>query len=473
VSEFSGNFLWGGSTSANQCEGAYLEGGKLPSTADTLLTGRERFVHYAEDIDEGKFYPSHTAIDFYHHYPEDLALFAEMGFKALRVSIAWSRIYPRGNEESANEEGLRFYDNLFDEMLKYHIQPVVTITHYETPLFLAQTYGGWKNRNMISFYGKYCHTIFNRYKNKVKIWLNFNEINTITMLPDLGGGFHIDRNKPNRNQVLYQAAHHMFLASAIANRLCHEIIPDAKIGMMLAGQCTYSETCEPNDVYAQIKHMRKNYFFSDVMMRGKYPTYTKSIFKELGVELTVAEGDAELLAAYPCDFLSLSYYMSNVVNQDPSKCYTVGNLSYGFKNPYLETSEWGWQIDPVGLKNYLIYLYDRYEKPLFIVENGLGANDELVSDGNGSFTVHDIYRIEYLKSHIEQMEEAVKDGVDLMGFLPWGCIDLVSCSTGEMKKRYGFIYVDVNENGQGSFERYKKDSFKWYKKVISSNGSVL
>ncbi|WP_221928439.1 glycoside hydrolase family 1 protein [Enterococcus casseliflavus] len=470
---FPKDFLWGGATSAHQIEGAYLEDGKLPCTADTLLQGfRDRFGKGYQKIDPEKYYPSHQASDFYHHYKEDIRLLHEMGLKCFRMSIAWTRIFPKGDEDEPNEKGLLFYDNVFDELLKYGIEPIVTITHYETPLHLAREYGGWRNRKLIDFYENYCQTIFTRYKNKVKYWMNFNEINTNLLLPDFGAGFHVERNDQQRNQQIYQASHHMFVASAKANYLCHKIIPNSQIGMMLAGMQSYPATCQPNDVWETIKHKNDSLFFSDVMMRGEYPFYTENLFKKLGVELRIAPGDLELMSKNPCDYLAFSYYMSNVITADEEKLTIVGNLSRGTVNPFLETSDWGWQLDPIGLKNYMVELYERYHKPLFIVENGLGAKDELVKN-DGIWTVIDDYRIDYLERHIIQMKEAMEYGVELMGYTPWGCIDLISASGGQISKRYGFIYVDLDDDGIGSFNRYKKKSFEWYKQVIKTNGENL
>ncbi|OTO77386.1 MULTISPECIES: glycoside hydrolase family 1 protein [unclassified Enterococcus] len=475
---FPKKFLWGGATSAYQVEGGYLEGGKLPSTADTLVSApnhlegmRERFGGYGI-IDSDKFYPSHQASDFYHHFKEDIKLFGEMGFKSYRMSIAWSRIFPKGDEKEPNEEGLKFYEDVFDECLKYGIEPIVTITHYETPLHLSKEYGGWQNRKLIKFYENYCQTIFDRYKNKVKYWMNFNEINVISIIPDFGGGFHVERNDFDRNQKIYQASHHMFVASAKANQLCHEIIPGSQIGMMLAGMESYPATCRPEDVWETIEHKNTTFFYSDVMMRGEYPFYTKSLFEKLDVNLEIAEGDLELMEANPCDYLGFSYYMSNVVSANPENQGIVGNMSKGMANPFLEASEWGWQLDPIGLKNYMVELYERYHKPLFLVENGLGAKEELTTV-DGELTVIDDYRIDYLKQHIIQMREAIEYGVEMIGYTPWGCIDLISASTGQMSKRYGFIYVDCDDEGNGNLNRYKKKSFDWYKELIRSNGNSI
>ncbi len=469
---FPDNFLWGGALAAHQCEGAYLEDGKLPSTADTLGVGHvARFTRGYREIDPQLYYPSHKGNDFYHHWKEDIDLFAEMGFRCLRTSIAWSRIFPEGDEDEPNEAGLRFYDEMFDYLLEKGIKPVITITHYETPWHLAKEYGGWQNRKLIGFYRKYCETIFTRYKDKVKLWLNFNEINTITLLPDFGAGFHLDRNDPDRYQKIYQASHHMFVASAIANKLCHSIIPDAKIGMMLAGMQAYPLTCRPEDVHACLEYKRESLFYADVMMRGHYPAYTDSLFEKKGVVLDIEEGDLELMQAYPCDFLAFSYYMSSAITADKEKLKAAGNMSIGVPNPNLETSEWGWQIDAIGLKNYLLELSDRYEKPLFIVENGLGAKDELVSE-DGIMTVNDEYRIDYIAKHVKAMQEAIEEGVDLMGYTVWGCVDLVSASTGQMSKRYGLIYVDADDEGNGTYRRFRKKSSYWYAELIKNKGEI-
>lgn len=465
---FKNEFLWGGALSAHQCEGAYNEDGKLPSTADTLLLKEKRFTHYGLDIDNDLFYPTHNATKFYKYYKEDIAMLAEMGFKALRVSIAWTRIFPHGNEEQPNEKGLLFYDNLFDEMNSKGIQPIVTITHYETPLYLAQEYGGWQNRKLIDFYVYYAKTIFTRYQNKVKYWMNFNEINVMTVCPELAGGFHLEQDDPKRLEKLYQAAHHQFVASALVNKWCHKICPDAKIGMMLGGMLSYPYTCKPDDVWANEQNMRKSLFYADVAMKGKYPFYINRYFEDNDIQLNIEKDDLEIISKYPADYLAFSYYMTSVVSSNLKEGDLVGNMSFGLLNPHLDTSEWGWQIDSKGLRIFMNLLYDRYEKPLFIVENGLGAND-ILEKGK----VHDGYRIEYMKQHIKAIKEAIKDGVDLIGYLPWGCIDLISCSGGEMSKRYGFIYVDVDDEGKGTFNRYKKDSFYWYKKVIASNGEDL
>lgn len=469
---FPEGFLWGGAVAANQCEGAWNVDGKGISTADVATAGSlHKAREYTDGVIESKYYPSHEAINFYYHYKEDIALFAEMGFKAFRTSIAWTRIFPTGDESKPNEAGLKFYDDLFDECLKYGIEPVVTISHYEMPYGLVEKYGSWKNRKLIDFYLNYCKAIFERYKDKVKYWMTFNEINVITLHPFIPAGLRIAKDE-NKEQVCYQAAHHQLVASAKAVKLGHSINPDFKIGCMLLYPLTYPETCSPKDVQAAKEMMDRHYFFSDVHVRGEYPSYQKNYFKRNNIEIVMEAEDEQALKEGIVDYIGFSYYMSLVANgkaEDKSN-ETLGNMLGGNPNPYLEASEWGWQIDPEGLRISLNNLYDRYQVPLFVVENGLGAVDKVEEDG----TINDDYRIDYLRKHIKEMEKAINiDGVDVIGYTPWGCIDLISAGTGEMKKRYGFIYVDKDNEGQGTLKRSRKKSFHWYKDVIASNGEVL
>ena len=471
---FPDNFLWGGATAANQCEGAYNVGGRGLANVDVQPHGKDRYAVSAGkrvmlELEDGYYYPGLEAIDFYHHYKEDIALFAEMGFKVFRLSIGWTRIYPLGDEEEPNEEGLMFYENVFKELKKYNIEPLVTITHFDCPIHLTKKYGSWKNRKMIDFYEKLVRTLFTRYKGLVKYWLTFNEINMLLHLPFTGAGVLIEEGE-NKDQVLYTAAHHELVASALATKIAHEIDPENKVGCMLAGGCTYPNTPKPDDIWCALKKERESYFFIDVQSRGYYPNYTLKELERKNIKIPFMEGDQELLRNNTVDFVSFSYYSSRLVSADPKvNNLTEGNVFASLKNPYLETSQWGWQIDPLGLRITLNELYDRYQKPLFIVENGLGAKDELI---NG--TVEDDYRIDYLKEHIKAMKAAIEeDGVELLGYTAWGCIDLISASTGEMSKRYGMIYVDRDDQGNGTFKRYKKKSFNWYKKVIESNGEDL
>ena len=466
ISGFPENFLWGGAISAHQCEGGYLEDGKLPCTADTLVVGKEHFKTFGQPIDESRYYPTHKAIDFYHRYKEDIALFAEMGFKALRISIAWSRIYPNGDEETPNEEGLRFYDNVFDELLRYGIQPIVTINHYETPLHLAQKYGGWKNPEMIKYFERYCRTVFLRYKHKVKLYMSFNEINSVVYMGVLGAAMPVFRGMPNFESEIYAAAHNMLVAAAIATKLCHEIVPDGKMGMMMSTTHIYGATCNPLDQWLAYEQNAKPFVFGDVMLKGEYSYIGDKIMNKYNVKRTAKQ--LKLLKENTCDYLAFSYYSTMVASSGPQLEDGKGNMASGMRNPYLKTSEWGWQTDPMGFRLVLNMLYDRYRVPLLVAENGLGAKDNVI-DGK----IHDEYRIEYLRDHIKAMKTAIDDGVDIMGYLPWGCIDLVSCSTGEMSKRYGLIHVDLNDDGSGTLKRTRKDSFYWYKKVIETNGMDL
>jgi 6-phospho-beta-glucosidase len=475
---FPKDFLWGGAVAANQCEGAYLEDGKGLSCADVVHGGKAKMAELADDKALRKniakpegFFPSHEAIDFYHHYKEDVAFFAEMGFKVFRTSIAWSRIFPNGDDTQPNEKGLAFYDNLFDECLKHGIEPLVTISHYESPLALTTKHNGWKSRELIPLFERYARVLFERYKDKVKYWLTFNEINATTLFgaPFLGAGAIIDNPAENR-QVMCQAAHNQLVASALAVKACRELVPGAKIGNMIAAMMIYPYSCRPEDVWLKTARERETYFYSDVQTRGYYPGYMEWFFKQNGIELDRRPEDEKILREGTVDFISFSYYMSMTASSDPELTKTDGNLFGGVKNPYLESSEWGWQIDPLGLRTLLNNLYDRYQKPLFIVENGLGAKDLVEADGS----INDDYRIDYLRDHIKAIKAAVEeDGVDLMGYTPWGCIDIVSASTGEMSKRYGFIYVDKDDEGKGTLNRSRKKSFFWYKDVIASNGEKL
>jgi 6-phospho-beta-glucosidase len=475
---FRKDFLWGGATAANQYEGAWDVDGKGPSVSDMCTNGSHTTPKRVTPVfEEGTLYPSREATDFYHHYKEDIALFAEMGFKTFRMSINWTRIFPTGTELTPNEKGLEFYDKVFDECRKYGIEPLVTISHYEIPYGLVERYNGWEGRECIDCYVRYCETIFERYKDKVKYWLTFNEINSGTMpmgavlsLGTIKGYSGSVLSVPDKPQERFQGLHHQFVASAKAVKLAHEKYPQFKMGNMSLFATMYPYTCNPDDVVETQKQMQMmNWFCSDVQVRGYYPYFADRYFEEKGITIKKEPGDDEILKEGTVDFYTFSYYMSNCVALNPDKELTAGNLMGGIKNPYLKASDWGWQIDPKGLRYTLNEIYGRYQIPVMVVENGLGAYDKLEEDGS----INDDYRIDYLRLHIEQMHEAVKDGVDLMGYTPWGCIDLVSASTGEMAKRYGFIYVDKYDDGTGDLSRRKKKSFDWYKKVIASNGTDL
>ena len=465
---FPKDFLWGGAVAANQVEGAYNEDGKGLDIQDVMPNGIMGKPTEEPTADNMKL----VAVDFYHRYKEDIKLFAEMGFKVFRTSIAWSRIFPNGDDVKPNEQGLQFYDSLFDECHKYGIEPLVTISHYETPLNLAKKYNGWVNHDLIGFYEKYVRVLFNRYKGKVKYWLTFNEINSLLHAPLMSGGIMTPLSELSQSD-LYQACHHELVASALATKIGHEIDPEAKIGCMVLSMPTYPLTPNPDDVIAVMQANNLNDFFGDMHVRGEYPGYMKRYFREQGIEIKATEEEMTLLKENTVDFVSFSYYVSVCESADKNAKKGIGNLIGGVKNPYLKESELGWQIDPQGLRYVLNRFYNRWQKPLFIVENGLGAKDVLVDDGQGGKTVNDDYRIAYLNDHLVQVEEALDDGVPVLGYTTWGCIDLVSASTAELKKRYGFIYVDRNDDGTGTLERYRKKSFSWYKKIIASNGVKL
>ncbi|MFS2223900.1 6-phospho-beta-glucosidase [Pantoea sp. B65] len=473
ASTFPAGFLWGGAIAANQAEGAAFAAGKGLTTVDMIPHGPQRLavklgLQKRTALQADEFYPSHQAIDFYHRYKEDIALMAEMGFTVFRTSIAWSRIYPNGDEMTPNAEGIAFYRDLFSECKKYHIEPLVTLCHFDVPMHLVTEYGSWRNRKMVEFFARYARTCFEAFDGLVKYWLTFNEINILLHSPFSGAGLVFEEGE-NQQQVKYQAAHHELVASALATKIAHEVNPHNQVGCMLAGGNFYPWSCKPEDVWAALEKDRENLFFIDVQARGAYPGYTRRLFREKGVTLAMEPGDGEILKN-SVDFVSFSYYASRCasaeMNEDNS---SAANIVKSLKNPHIQASEWGWGIDPLGLRITMNMMYDRYQKPLFLVENGLGAKDEINPQGE----INDDYRISYLREHIKAMADAIDDGIPVIGYTSWGCIDLVSASTGEMSKRYGFVYVDRDDRGQGSLTRTRKKSFWWYKKVIASNGADL
>lgn len=461
------DFLWGGATAANQSEGGWEKDGRGLGIVDVLPHGENRMAVMEGSMDyhelpENTMFPGREAVDAYGHYKEDIALFAEMGFKCYRFSFSWSRIFPTGEEKEPNEAGLRFYEEYIDELLKYNIEPVVTLCHFDIPLTLVDKYGSWRSRKVIECYTHYCEVVFRRFKDKVKYWITFNEINMLMHLSFMGAGICFKEGE-NPLQVKYQAAHNELVASALAVKIGHEINPDFQIGCMLAAGSVYPYSCNPEDVWESRKKDRENYFFIDVQARGKYPAYAVKFLEKQGISLEMAPEDTQILKENTVDFISLSYYNSRCVRADGKGEASGGNVFASAKNPYLTCSEWGWPIDPMGLRITLNDIYDRYQKPLFIVENGLGAKDTLEPDGK----INDDYRIDYLNSHIEAMKQAIEeDGVDVIGYTAWGCIDLISATTGEMSKRYGLVYVDKDDEGKGSLKRIPKKSFYWYKDLI-------
>ena len=472
---FPTEFLWGGATAANQCEGAYDEDERGLASVDVIPYGEDRFKVARGEIkmlecDDSHLYPAHYGIDFYHRYKEDIKLFADMGLKCFRFSIAWTRVIPDGDGEVC-DKGLDFYEAVVDECLKYGIEPLITINHFDAPINLINKFGGWKDARMIDAFLKLCEALFKRLGNKVKYWLTFNEINMLLHLPFMGSGILFEEGE-EKNQVLYTAAHHELVASAKAVIMAHKMMPDAMVGCMLAAGQFYPFSCNPDDVYKGMEADRDNYFFTDVQARGEYPVWALKRMEKANVKLTISEEDKKILKEGTVDFISFSYYSSRCVSADPEVCknYAKGNAVFAsVKNPYLKASEWGWQIDPLGLRITCNTLYDRYNKPLFIVENGLGAKD-IIEDGK----IHDTYRIDYMREHIKAMNAVInEDGIPLLGCTFWGIIDLVSASTGEMSKRYGMIYVDKDDKGEGTYNRLKKDSFLWYQKVIKTLGEDL
>lgn len=471
---FPKNFLWGAATSAAQVEGGWNEGGRGPSIMDILGGSVDGSVHRHQtaEIMEDVYYPGHIGSDFYHNFREDIALMGQIGLKSYRMSISWSRIFPKGDESIPNEEGLKFYDEVFAELSKYDIEPIVTILHYDAPLHLADQYGGWSNREMVDFYVHYCETLFNRYKGKVKYWLTFNEINCLLVPFGVitAGAMNMSyKSAENTEQLRMQALHHQFIASAKAVALGHEIDPNNNIGCMIAYMCNYPLTCHPEDIrLAQQEDQMKNMLCGDVQVRGSYPGFAKRYFEEHGLHIEMLLEDEETLRNGIVDFYAMSYYMTNCIGIDDSQEISAGNLIYGIKNPHLEATEFGWQIDPLGLRWVLNNVYYRYQIPIMIVENGMGTIDT-VQDGK----ILDNYRIDYLQKHIEQIGESIEDGVEVIAYTPWSALDLVSLSGGTMRKRYGLIYVDKDDDGNGTLKRIPKQSYYWYKKVIESNGRDL
>lgn len=463
---FREGFLWGGAVAANQLEGAYLEDGKQMSTAD--IKARGFFGGIRRDAD---YYPTHKGIDFYHTYKEDLKLMADANFNIFRTSINWTRIFPTGEEERPNQAGIDFYRSMFEECRKLGMKVMITISHYETPLAMYDKYGSWANRVYIDLYMKFVKTIVTEFKGLVHYWLTFNEIGNAAVKPICWDAAAIHPDSDHLLQEMYQAAHHQFVASALATKFIHETDPDALVGAMIAYKTVYPYTCKPADVIAAEEEKRKEFFFSDVQARGYYPSYIWKFFEENNLNIAMEEGDEEIIKSYPIDFISFSYYRSRVISaesMEPAEVINTNSLE-GVVNPYLPKTGWGWSVDPDGLRLALQELYDRYQLPLFVAENGLGAVDKVEEDGS----INDNYRIDYLQKHMKAMKTAVQNGVDLFGYTMWGPIDIVSNGTGQMSKRYGIIYVDLDDDGNGTGKRLKKKSYGFYSELIKTNGKDL
>lgn len=482
---FPEKFLWGGALSSNQSEGNYLADGKSMTVADmayfdpntdfkklmmSQLEVTREGIEKAKSATDVTYYPKRRGIDFYHTYKEDLALLKEMGFKAFRYSFAWSRIFPDVKAENPNQKGLDFYDRVIDECLRLGMEPVITILHADLPLQIIEEYKGWANREVVDLYVKYAKTVLEHFKGRVKYWIPFNEISVDLAVPSRKMGV-LKEDYSDYMNATYQALHHEFVASAKVTQLAHEIDPQNKIITMTSYGPIYPYSCNPDDVMLSLLSQQKNsLFFYDVLLRGSYPHYALKMFEDKGIQLKMAEDDLKLLNQNTSDVIGFSYYNSTVMSSEPSQLEkTAGNFMNAAKNPYLKSNEWGWTIDPVGLRYSLNYLYQMYQKPLIILESGSGFYEVL--DENE--TLHDPYRIEYFKQHILELKKAVEDGVDVIGYITWSPIDVVAASTGQMAKRYGFIYVDQDDLGNGTKKRYRKDSFYWYQHVILTNGEEL
>lgn len=482
MKEFPKNFLWGGATSASQYEGGFAEGGRKPSHLDYIRRVNADDKTYVfpinvtydmyndQKLHEDEYnLPFRRGSDFYHRYKEDIALMGEMGFKTFRMSISWPRLFPTGLEKEPLKEGVDFYHSVFKECHKYGIEPLVTMVHYEVPSYLTETINGWEDQRLIEYFTNYTKFLIDEYKDEVKYWLTFNEINMICNSSYLGGGLFVEKSKVNPLSCIHQALHHQFIASALTVKYLHEHAPNCLVGNMFARLQCYPLTCKPEDVFATLQDNEINFFYNDVMVKGFYPTSILSYYANNDIHVNFIDNYEQILKEGTVDFTSFSYYMTSVVSTDEDKKEPLGTFVRKLLNPYNQASDWGWGIDPMGLRITLNELRDRYNLPIFIVENGLGAHDTLNSDG----TVHDDYRVDYLRKHISAIKGAINDGCDIMGYTPWGCIDLVSCGNAQMTKRYGFVYVDADDDGNGSYNRYKKDSFYWYKKVIETNGQEL
>lgn len=470
------DFLWGGSIAAHQCEGAWNVDGKGIGIMDLVTSGSYEVPReICKDIEDGKRYPSHEGIDFYHRFKDDIALFGEMGFKALRISIDWSRIYPNGDDEEPNKKGIEYYQSVVDELLKNGIEPIVTLYHFEMPVNLVRKYGSWTNRKVIDFYLKYCKTMFEALKGKVKYWVTFNEMNHIDPQTEASDIFTYIiaglkfSEMVEKKQTLATIGYNMTLAGGKAVELAHEIDPNNKVGCVFGLTPVYPINCNPVNVMNAFKEMDRDFYQIDAMCNGCFPKYKLKEYKDSDIQLEISNEDKESFYNGKLDFIGVNYYSTSVAHYEGDD-NGEETLFGGVQNPYLEKSKWGWSIDPIGLRYLLNYVYRRYELPIIVSENGLGAMDKVEADGS----INDDYRIDYLNQHLIQLKKAAEeDGVECFGYLMWGPIDLVSATTGEMKKRYGFIYVDKQDDGTGDYSRKKKKSFDWYKEVIESNGESL
>ncbi len=482
MTAFPEGFLWGGATSSAQFDGGFSEGGRGPSHMDHIRyygrshpEGQRTMFLTPEDYEYNKthqdelYFPYRKGSDFYHHYKEDIALMGEMGFKVFRMSVSWSRLFPTGTEETPLPAGVQFYHDVFRECHKYGIEPLVTMIHYEIPAYLTETYNGWDSRKTIDCFVRYAKFLIDEYGSEVKYWITMNEINMIMHIPFLGGGMFTERSERDRESCIYQALHHMLTASAAAVKYYHDTKQNGMIGLMIARLQNYPETCDPKDALACQEQSRFNYFPLDTAVKGYYPRFILNYFANNGIHVEMEPEDLALIREGTIDFTAISYYQTDVISAQEEKKEPIGAFIRKLKNPYLKQTDWGWGIDPDGLRYTLNDMTDRYGVPVFIVENGIGVTETINEDK----TVHDDYRIAYLNEHLKAVRDAIHDGADVLGYTMWGCIDLVSISYCAFAKRYGFIYVDADDLGNGSYKRYRKDSFYWYQHIIETNGESL
>ncbi|WP_342269247.1 glycoside hydrolase family 1 protein [Spiroplasma endosymbiont of Aspidapion aeneum] len=461
--KFPDNFYWGASTSAYQCEGGWNEDGKTPGINDIIENTPQN-----SEISDFKI-----ASDHYHRWKEDVALMAEMGLKMYRFSISWPRINPA--QGVYNEKGLKFYDDLIDELKKNNIEPLVTMFHFDTPIWL-QDMGGWANRIAIDEYYKYCEVLLKRYSKKVKYWQTINEQNMYVLAAA------VISKTPTQAKDAWQGNHHMNLGQVKVIKLCHQIT-DCKIGPAPNISAVYHETSNPEDkIAAQTLDAIRNWMFLDPLCYGRYNSLAVNYLKSKDLMFKIEKGDLELLKdpmSRP-DFIANNYYCSTTVrkpNDEDLKIEKTGdqhNIKSSFgafaqtKNKFLKTTQFGWEIDPIGFRITLRDVWDRYHLPIVITECGIGCREKLDKDGK----IHDQYRIDFYESYLKELAITINEGVEVFGFNPWSCFDLVSTHEG-MEKRYGFIYVDRGEFDLRTLNRYKKDSFFWYKELIKNNGSNL
>lgn len=472
ISHIPKNFLWGSASAAYQVEGAWDADGKSPSVWDNYvkLPGTT-FRGTTGDI----------AVDHYHRYKEDVGLMAEMGLKAYRFSIAWTRILPEGRGP-VNEEGIQFYSELIDELLKHHIEPLITLYHWDLPQCLMDEYGGWESRKIIDDFNEYASVLFERFGDRVKYWISLNEQNIFVSM-----GYQLGVHPPGvqDDERMYQVNHIANLANAKVVNTFHEMVPNGMIGPSFAYSPIYAKDSNPTNVLAaeRAKEMQ-SHFWMDIYLKGRYPKFALDNLAKQGISIDIQDGDMALIASAKPDFLGINYYQSNTIAYNPingvgrGEMNTTGEkgssgesgvpgLYKRIENPFVERTNWDWEIDPTGLQIAIQRISSRYDIPVLITENGLGEYDQVAEDGH----IHDDYRIDYLSQHVAAINDAIQDGASVLGYCTWSFTDLLSWLNG-YQKRYGFVYVDKHEVEEGTLERKPKDSFYWYKALIKAHQSL-